>query len=388
MSSDCEEVQVKLLERVSEIDELDWNAMLGDDMSPFLEWRFLTTLEESGTLTPESGWIPRIPVVTRGSRVIAAVPVYIKLNSFGEFVFDHSWAHFADSHGVPYYPKILVGVPFTPVSGRRFLTAEDENRTSLLTALGQVIIEICRTFSASSVHVNFATKEETDVLESLGFSLRLGIQYHWYRNNDTSFNDYLGRFNSKRRNQLKRERRAPTDEGIIIENLRGDELIGQADLAYRLYLSTVEKFIWGRKYLNKDVFVRWVEHFRHRMELMVARKSDGTVVAGAVNFSKGERLFGRYWGCFEEIKHLHFNVCYYRGIEECFDRGIDIFEPGAGGEHKLVRGFAPTLTRSVHWMRLKQFHSAIEQYLDHERQQVLFELESLQEEMGCKKPKK
>ena len=383
-----EEVQVKLIESVREISEVDWDSMLGDDMSPFLEWRFLTALEEANTLTPDTGWIPRIPVVTRGRKVIAAAPVYIKLHSFGEFVFDHSWAHFAESHGVSYYPKVLIGVPFTPVSGRRFLTAPNEDRPKLLNALGQVIIEICKTFEASSVHVNFATQEETDALEALGFVLRLGVQYHWHRNDEVCFDDYLARFNSKRRNQLKRERRSPSQEGIHIENLRGDALEGQADLAYRLYLSTVEKFIWGRKYLNKEVFVRWVDKFRHRMELMVARRADGQVLAGAVNFSKGKRLYGRYWGCFEEIKHLHFNVCYYRGIEECFQRSFDVFEPGAGGDHKLVRGFAPTLTRSVHWMRYEELHAAIGQYLDHERKQVLLELESLQGEMGCKKQTK
>lgn len=381
-------LSLKVLDRVADIDAATWNGMLGgSESSPFLEHGFLTSLEEAGTLEVKTGWIPKIPVLEREGAIVAAVPAYVKLHSFGEFVFDHSWAHFAERNGVRYYPKLLVGVPFTPVTGRRFLTADGEDRQLLVPLLGQALCELAEAFECSSVHVNFGTEEEIEALGSVGYLTRHGIQYHWQREGAESFDDYLSRFNSKRRNQLKREMRAPGEQGIRIENLRGDELEGQADLAYRLYLSTVEKFVWGRQYLNRKVFDLWTQRMRHALEVVVARRDDsGDVVAGAVNFSKGRRLYGRYWGCFEEVKHLHFNVCYYKGIQECIERGIDVFEPGAGGEHKLVRAFAPTVMWSGHWLAHPGLRQAIAHHLEVERAAVDQEQQVLKEAMGKKRP--
>lgn len=382
-----EALTLTVLDGVSELDASTWNALLGGpDASPFLEHGFLTSLEEAGTLEIETGWVPRIPVLKRGDEVVAAVPAYVKLHSFGEFVFDHSWAHFAERSGVRYYPKLLVGVPFTPVTGRRFLTAAGEDRAKLVPVLGRALTELAEAFECSSVHVNFAEKEEAEALESAGYLLRHGIQYHWHREGAETFDDYLGRFNSKRRNQLKRELRAPEEQGLELEVLRGEALAGNEKLAFRLYLSTVEKFVWGRQYLNQKVFDLWVKRIPHSLEVVVARRrDDGDVVAGAVNFAKGRRMYGRYWGCFEEYKHLHFNVCYYRGIRECIDRGLDVFEPGAGGEHKLVRAFAPTVMYSAHWLAHPGLRDAIAQHLDHERRAIEEERGAMLDAMGKKK---
>lgn len=379
-------LSMTVLDRVGDVEPEIWNRMLEDEPSPFLEHGFLSSLEDAGTLEIQTGWLPRIVVLERDGVVVAAVPAYVKLHSFGEFVFDQAWAHFAERNGVRYYPKLLVGVPFTPVTGRRFLTAPGEDRSQLVRLLGRALTELSEAFECSSVHVNFGTEEEIEALESVGFLIRHGIQYHWQREGAETFDDYLARFNSKRRNQLKRELRAPNDQGIELENLRGDALIGQASLAYKLYLSTVEKFVWGRKYLNPKVFELWVDRMRHALEVVVARRADTReVVAGAVNFAGPRRLYGRYWGCFEEVKHLHFNVCYYRGIRECIERGLDVFEPGAGGEHKLVRAFAPTLTYSAHWLNHPGLREAIAHHLERERAAVDDEQRILMEAMGAKK---
>lgn len=385
-SENAEALSLTVLDGVREVDPEVWNSLLGPDGSPFLEHAFLASLEEAGTLEISTGWIPRIPVLERAGRIVAAAPAYIKLHSMGEFVFDHSWAHFAERCGVRYYPKLLLGVPFTPVTGPRFLVAPEEDRNILVPALGQALRELAEAFECSSVHVNFATQQEIELLSSVGYLVRHGIQYHWQREGAETFDDYLARFNSKRRNQLKRELRAPGEQGLELTALRGEALEGQAELAYQLYLSTVEKFVWGRQYLNRKVFDLWTDRLRNTMELVVARRQDtGKVVAGAVNFAKGSRMYGRYWGCFEEYKHLHFNVCYYKGIQECIERGIDAFEPGAGGEHKLVRAFAPTIMSSAHWLVQPNLHEAIAHHLEQERAAVAHEQTMMKEAMGKKK---
>lgn len=376
----------EVLESITDVAPEAWDRLLGDgdEASPFLEHRFLAALEEAGTLGVEAGWIPRIPVVrSEAGELLAAAPCYVKLHSQGEFVFDFAWANFSEQLGVPYYPKLLVGVPFTPVTGRRLLTAPGAPRGRLMKALAQVFVEMCEAFDLSSVHVNFACEDEVEALTELGFLHRLGIQYHWYRHGEASFDDYLARFKSKRRNQIKRERRVVEQAGLTVRAHRGAEL-DEEDVAtaFRIYKSTVDKFYWGRQYLNRRVFERWAERMGDAMELVAARRPSGEIVAGAVNFAKGKRLYGRYWGCFEEIKHLHFDVCYYQGIDEAFARGLDVFEPGAGGEHKLVRGFEPTLMHSVHFLRDKRLHGAIGRHLEEERDRVRRERTLMMEATG------
>ncbi|MEM9116174.1 MAG: peptidogalycan biosysnthesis protein, partial [Myxococcota bacterium] len=239
-------LSVDVVEGASAIDPDSWDRLVGDgDSSPFVEWRFLRSLEEAGTVRAETGWIPRFPVVKRGVRVVAAAPAYVKLHSQGEFVFDFSWADLCHRLGVEYYPKLLVGVPFTPVTGPRLLVHPDEDGPTLRRALGELLVELCGAMELSSVHVNFTTEAEVESLESVGFHERFGIQYHWFRRGESSFEDYLGRFNSKRRNQLKRERRELEKQGIRIETLSGKALRGQGETAYRLYKSTIDKLYWG-----------------------------------------------------------------------------------------------------------------------------------------------
>jgi len=374
---------VEVVEGVSELDRAAWDRLVPEpDGSPFVEWRFLASLEAAQTVDPNTGWIPRFPVIKRGDALVAAAPAYVKLHSQGEFVFDFAWAELARRLGIEYYPKLLVGVPFTPVTGPRLLVAPGEDRPALLRTLGRVLVEMCRSLDLSSVHVNFTSEEETSALAQVGFHERFGIQYHWRRHDDVTWDDYLARFTSKRRNQIKRERKELAKQGIIIRTLEGDELRGRADLAFRLYRSTVDKFFWGRRYLTHAAFEAWTAELGDRLRLVVAETSRGQVVAGAVNFEKGRRLYGRYWGCFEELRHLHFNVCYYHGIEECFARGLDVFEPGAGGDHKLVRGFEPTIMRSAHHLRDSRVDALIGDHLTAEREMVVRERDHLLDAMG------
>jgi predicted N-acyltransferase len=324
-------------------------------------------------------------VLARRGEPVAAAPAFVKTHSQGEFVFDHAWAEAARRGGLRYYPKLLVGVPFTPVTGPRLLVSPEagpEEQAALREALARALVGFAESAGLSGVHVNFLQEEELEPLLEAGFLHRLGLQYHWSRGEARSFDDYLAQFNSKKRNQLKRERREPAAQGLELCTLRGEALAGHAEVAFRLYLSTVEKFSWGRQYLAPATFERWFEELRDVLELVVARDQAGEIVAGAVNFQKGPRLYGRYWGAFEERRHLHFNVCYYHAIEECCRRGLEVFEPGAGGEHKLVRGFAPTLTHSAHHLRDPRLAQAVASYLASERAAVRAEASALADATG------
>ena len=383
------EYSLELAEGVSDVDEGDWSRLVGvgAGASVFLSHGFLTALEDAGCLGPKTGWIPRIPLLRKDGRLVAAAPAYVKLHSQGEFVYDWSWADFAQRVGVPYYPKLVVGVPFTPVTGRRILTDPAEDRNLLLSVFSAALVELTRAMKLSGVHVNFATEEEVQALGETGFLHRLGVQYHWYRHGEANFDAYLSRFNSKRRNQLKRERREVSAQGLHLENLRGGELTTkQIATAFRVYKSTVDKFVWGRQYLNRRVFELWAERLPEELEFVAAYDGPGRVVAGAVNFSSGRRLYGRYWGCFEERRHLHFNVCYYHGIQQAFDRQLDVFEPGQGGEHKLARGFEPTLMHSAHFLCEPRLYAPLSRYLEEERGHIRRERQAMLDAMGTKRP--
>ena len=297
---------------------------------------------------PDSGWIPHHLTLWEGSRLIAACPLYVKDHSQGEFVFDQGWASAAHRAGIPYYPKLLVAVPFTPVTGRRVLAQPDVQARATVVFAG-ALEELCeRRFS--SVHVNFCPEEESAALAARGWLRRTGYQYHWTNPGFRTFDDYLASLRSKRRNQARREQRELEAQGITIEALVGDA-IPDALLApaYRLYRSTVDSNPWGQRYLNRRVFELAFARWRSRLCLILARRG-GDIVAGTVNVQKAGVLYGRYWGAFETLRYLHFNVCYYAAIEHCIVQGLHRFEPGAGGEFKHLRAFDAAETRSMHWI--------------------------------------
>jgi uncharacterized protein len=377
--------QVKLLESIRDVSSEAWDALVDAQAAPFLEWAWLDALESSGSVRPATGWRPRHLTLWRGNHLVAAAPAYLKEDSHGEFVFDWSWATAAERVGLRYYPKLILAAPLTPATGRRILVAEGEDRPSRTAELMRAAVEYARSEGLSSLHVLFPTEEEATLLEKEGFGIRHGVQYHFLNEGYRSFEDVLARFTSKRRNQIRRERRATAEHRIQLRTVRGEALADvDPEEVYRLYAGTVDKFAWGRRYLTEDFFEKVLVCFRHRVELVQALR-EGRVIAGAFNVAGADALYGRYWGCFEEVPFLHFDVCVYQGMEETVRRGLKRFEPGAGGEHKLVRGFLPAVTYSAHWIFHGPLDRAVRDFIGHERTAIAQGMPAWRAEAGFKK---
>ena len=378
-------IEIEMLESVSEIPRDEWNVLVANE-SPFLEWDWLASLEQSGAVGGETGWLPRPLVARRNRALIAACPLYIKAHSEGEFVFDWGWADAAQRAGLRYYPKMLVGVPFTPVAGARFLVAAGEDRARWTARLGETLRSICDEGKLSSVHINFCRADEIEAVtgradgeDERGYMLRVGFQYHWRNRDYGCFDDYLAQFRSKRRNQVRRERRAMDEQSVSIEAVTGDGI--SEDLIepmFRCYLSTIESRHWGRQYLSRGFFELLSERFKNRLCFVVARR-DGAIIAGTTNVVKGDALYGRYWGALQPTRHLHFNVCYYAAIEFCIERGLSRFEPGAGGDYKYLRGFDPEPTFSLHYLQDPRLAQAVARFLEGEREEAASVINHLRE---------
>ncbi len=374
---------VEIAEGVAALPREEWNALVGDE-SPFLEWDWLASLEDADTLTGRTGWRPQPLVVRNGGRLVAACPLYLKGHSQGEFVFDWGWADAAERAGIRYYPKMLVGVPFTPVTGARFLVAPGENRETWARTLATALRELCVAQHLSSVHVNFCLPDEMAALEASGFIARVGIQYHWHNQGYETFDDYLSRFRSKRRNQIKRERRQLAESGVTVEAFAGDEIPDELFRPmYDFYLATIESRYWGHQYLNYEVFEAVRDRFRNRLVFIVAFQ-DGEPIAGTFNVAKGDALYGRYWGTIRYVRHLHFNVCYYAAVDYCIRNGISRFEPGAGGEYKQLRGFDAQPTYSAHFLADPRLAQAVADFLEGERAQAAHSIDWIRENSALK----
>ena len=375
---------IEMAEGVASLPAEEWNALVGDE-SPFLEWEWLASLEEAGAVGGRTGWGARPLVVREAGRLIAACPLYLKLHSEGEFVFDWGWADASERAGIRYYPKMLVAVPFTPVSGARFLVAPGEDRQRWITLLAQALRDTCVANELSGVHVNFCQDDELDALEGLDYQVRFGLQYHWLNAGYTSFDDYLARFRSKRRNQIRRERRELDRQGVVIETHVGSEIPEELFAPmYEFYTATVQEHYYGRQYLNFPLFELLRDSFRERLVFIVARQG-GELIAGTFNVAKGDALYGRYWGATRALRHLHFNVCYYAAVEYCIAAGLGRFEPGAGGEYKQLRGFDPQPTRSAHFLRDPRLAQAVGEFLRAERDQVSETIDWYRERSALKK---
>jgi len=308
----------------------------------------------------------------------------VKTHSEGEFVFDWGWADAAERAGIPYYPKLLVGVPFTPVTGARFLVAPGERRTVWIERLAAALVEVCRESDLSGVHVNFCRADEIEPLRAQGFELRIGVQYHWQNQGYREIGDWLARFRSKRRNQIRRERREVAESGVEVAALAGGAIPDALfEPMFRFYLSTVRGRAWGRQYLNRKFFGLLRERFRERLCFMVA-SAGGEPIAGTFNVEKGDALYGRYWGATREVRNLHFEVCYYAAVEHCIARGLARFEPGAGGDYKQARGFDGQPTYSLHWLAEPRLRAAVSRFLADERERAEGGIEWLREHSALK----
>ena len=346
------ERQLRILASIREVDRAAWDALAVPSSSPFVEWTWLDCLEEAGCVgAGRTGWLPHHFALYDKDRLVAAAPAYLKGNSEGEFVFDWSWADLAHRMGLRYYPKLIVASPFTPATGDRLLVAPGEDRAAVARVFVHVMQELARELPLSGAHVLFPREAEANDWYAAKMMRRSGIQYHWHNAGYESWDDFLGTFNAKKRHQLKRESAQPAKDGVTIRTLPAHEITRDvADAMHELYLTTVDKFHWGRRYMNKRFFRLLAERFADRLAWVVAEK-DGKILAGAFNVQKGDRLYGRYWGSHVEMPFLHFNVCYYHGVREAIDKRLLVFEPGAGGEHKRARGFVPTRTHSAHWIK-------------------------------------
>lgn len=367
---------------VGEIEAEEWDRLVAGG-SPFLEHAFLVALEETGCVGPGTGWTPNTVTAWRddsegGERLVGALPLYIKTHSAGEFVFDWGWADAAHRSGIEYYPKAVVQVPFTPVIGRRLLVEPDrEDADELRRALVDYAVELTEREELSSVHFNFVRPNELEVLEAADLPIRESFQYHWYNGREMGdgepfedFGDFLGELRSKKRSNIKRERRRFRENGGSTTVLAGDQVTDEhLRRMFHYYRRTVQKYFGGNQYLNEEFYLRLGETMRDRLHLVVAEQ-DGDEFGAAFNVRKGDRLYGRYWGAQREVDFAHFETCFYSSIEWCIDQGIEVFEGGSGGDHKFDRGFMPTYTYSAHYIRHPALKDAIRDFVDREAQVI------------------
>ena len=358
---------------MAEIDASAWDQIANPDPAkydPFVSHAFLSALEASGSITPETGWLPR-HLLLRDPKggLTAAMPCYLKSHSMGEFVFDHGWADAYERAGRDYYPKLLSAVPVTPVPGRRFLIGAGGDAAQLQDALTQGAIELTRRMKASSLHITFIEPEQAARTATHGLLQRTGIQYHFTNSGFATFDNFLTTLASRKRKTLKRERRDALADGISIEWLTGADITqGHWDAFFAFYMDTGGRK-WGSPYLNRRFFSLLGEAMADRCLLVMAKRA-GRYIAGALNMIGAEALHGRYWGCIEHHPFLHFEVCYYQAIDFAIARKLARVEAGAGGEHKLVRGYEPMTTHSAHWIADPRFRKAIADYLSREREHV------------------
>ena len=346
-------LQVRQLDALSSVPARQWDA-LHDGANPFVAHVFLEGLEQYGCLRADRGWSPRHLTVWEGERLVAAAPGYLKHNSHGEFVFDHAWAHAWASHGMDYYPKWLFAVPYSPVTGPRLLARDPAARAALLAAIGE------RTAAAglSSAHVNFHTEDE-DALFGPDWLARIDVQYHWSnRDGWADFDAFLAAMDHKHRKNIRQERARVARSGLVFRRLHGDQAgSAELDAIHHYYLQTFGEYgNWPA--LTRDFIEHIARTIPHNLLIILAYYRDSPV-AGALCLRGGDTLYGRYWGADASLPGLHFETCYYQGIEYCLEQGLARFEPGAQGEHKLARGFLPTEVRSRHWIADARFRQAL-----------------------------
>lgn len=373
------QLTLRVHDSVTDVPKAAWDALLTTSSSPFLSWTWLACLEESGAVGDASGWVPRPFALYEGDELVAVAPAYVKLNSEGEFVFDWSFADVAHKMGIDYYPKLVFAVPFTPATGERVLVREGFPRAAAVNAIANAASDLTKDLGMSGAHALFVREEEIAAFREAEYDERYGVQFHFKNAHFETFEDFLKTLPQKKRTQIRRERSQPARDGVTLSTLTEDELTpATARVMYELYLTTVDKFVYGRRYLNLRFFELVAERFRSELAWVVAkRREDGhdRIVASAFNVKKDGVLYGRYWGTHVDLPFLHFNVCFYYGIETCIREGLHTFEPGAGGEHKRVRGFRPTLTRSVHRFHDPRLGKLIRPFLERERRAIVEHLE-------------
>ena len=363
----------RVVSSLASVDAAQWNA-LEHGPSPFSEYGFLRALERSGSVGPEAGWDPAYILVEVGAasargpgeiperRLVGAVAAYVKAHSYGEYIFDWAWAQAAERGGLAYYPKLVVAVPMTPATGPRLLVARDVSRGPVVAKLVAEVRALADRRRCGSIHWLFTTAAEQAELREHGFLPRASFQYHWHNDGYASFDEFLARMTSRRRKQLRKERARVHAAVPAVEWVPGAELTpDDLEVIDRFYRGTTHNH-FGQDYLQAGFFQAVVEEQPERVQWARVRRGERTI-AGALYFATDAALYGRYWGCAEEVEFLHFEVSYYAAIDRCIARGTPVFEAGAQGEHKLIRGFVPASTHSSHWIRHPGLAAGVERFL-------------------------
>lgn len=354
-----------------EVTPEEWNTVAnppGERFDPFLSWEFLEAMESSGAATARTGWLPQHILIHEDGRLVAAMPLYVKGHSRGEFVFDHSWADAFERAGGAYYPKLLNAVPFTPVTGRRLLVQPGPDATRLKRALFSAAVQLAEDANISSLHLNFIDEETSTLLGDAGLLQRTDQQFRWQNNNYESFDDFLAELSSAKRKNLRKER-AKAQDGITFHHVTGDDITEEhLDRFYTFYMDTGARK-WGSPYLTRESFTLLRERLSDHI-LFIFAELDGDIVAGAMNLIGSDTLYGRYWGSLIHRPMLHFETCYYQAIDYAIANKLKFVEAGAQGQHKLARGYVPTKTYSAHWIAHPGLRDAVANYLDHERDAV------------------
>jgi len=371
-------LSVRAVDSLREIGEATWQRFAnleGSPQDPFLSYAFLNALEQSGSVSAEVGWLPyHLVLEDEAKQPLGVMPLYLKGHSQGEYIFDYSWADAFERAGGRYYPKMLSAIPFTPATGRRLLVASSEHESALVAGAAQIASEM----NISSVHLNFLDQAAWQRRGDEGWLLRTHKQYHWQNQGYKTFDDFLDCLSSKKRKNIKRERRDALANDLEIQRLTGAEITeAHWDAFYQFYIDTGSRK-WGSAYLTRSFFSLVGAAMAEDILLVMVRR-DGRYVAGAINFIGGDCLFGRNWGCIEHHPFLHFEVCYYQAIEFAIEHGLSRVEAGAQGEHKLARGYMPSHTYSAHWIVHDGFRDAVGRYLEEERTHVAEEIDYLEQ---------
>ena len=360
-------MKVTVHDSISSLAREDWDALAGDDY-PFLKHAFLDLAERTGSVSPDAGWTPRHLALRDGGKLRAAMPLYEKSHSWGEFVFDWAWARAYEQAGLDYYPKLVSAIPFTPAPSTRILRADNNDHEAvhlLLSAATKLATET----DCSSLHIQFPTSGEISLFEDAGLLIRKDCQFHWHNRGYEKFDDFLATFTSAKRKKAKRDRRRVAENGIRFRRLRGIELDSEAwSIVYALIARTF-MLRGSLPYFNQGFFEGLSTNLPDNILVIMAEKSD-MPVAAAVFYESDTTLYGRYWGSDGHFDALHFETCYYQGIDYCIETGKQCFEPGTQGEHKISRGFSPVETWSAHWLAHPQFADAIGRYLDEEGRHI------------------
>ena len=358
-------ISIKTIDSLHDVPAKEWNALAGQT-NPFTQHEFLIALENNGAVGKEFGWITHFFLAYDDDTLVGALPLYIKFNSYGEFVFDWAWADAYQQNGLRYYPKLITSIPYTPATGPRLLIQYDERYKEIADTIINSVLSFAEHSQVSSYHCLFTNEKDTDYFKNNpNFMMRLGCQFHWSNDNYKDFPDYLDKLTSKKRKQIKRERRLVQEQNIEFEILNGlDATDHHWDVYHRFYESTFERKS-GMPTLSLGFFKEIARTMPESIVLVLAKHQD-EYVASAFNLKGTDTLYGRHWGCSENFDNLHFEACYYQGLEYCINNSLKYFEPGAQGEHKIARGFLPTKTWSAHWIAHPQFSESISNFLNHE----------------------